>query len=213
MSIVVHHLEYSRSTRVLWLLEELGIDYEMKRYQRDPVTSRSPAALGEAHPLAKAPTVEVDGHAMVESGAILEYLIEAHGDGRMSVPAGSPDRAAYLEWLHFAEGTMAMPVILTLLGPRFGGLGDILGGFLGGEVNKLLDYADTHMQSRSFVVGDAMTGADINLAYLLEVSNAGGLLESRPTLKAYLDTLMARPAYKKAIELGGPVVMAGMGKR
>jgi glutathione S-transferase len=203
--IKLHHLRFSRSTRIIWLLEELGIDYEIEMHDRHPETGRSQDDLAAIHPLSKAPTVEIDGHVMVESSAIIEYIVEKYGDGKL-LPPSSDDRAPYLEWLHFAEGTMGMSVILTLLAPRFGGLGDILGGFIGGEVNKLLDYCDTHMQGREFLVADTFTGADINLEYLLELSNVAGLLNGRPAAKAYLDRLMARPAYKKAIEIGGPLV-------
>ncbi len=206
MTIILHHLRYSRSTRIIWLLEEMGIAYELVQHDRNPKTNRAQNDLAAIHPLSKAPTVIVDGKTMVESGAIIEYLIEKHGDGDLAPRPSNEHRADYLEWLHFAEGTMAMPIILTLLAPRFGGLGDILGGFLGAEVTKLLDYADRHMEDRDFVVGDGFTGADINLAYIVEVSNAGRLLETRPNLKAYLDRMQAREMYKKAIEIGGPVI-------
>lgn len=203
--IKLHHLRFSRSTRIIWLLEELGISYDLVEHHRHPETNRSQEDLFAIHPLGKAPTVEIDGHVMFESGAIIEYIIETRGDGELA-PASNADRAPYLEWLQLAEGTLAMPILLTLLGPRFGGLGDVLGGFVAGEVEKLLDYIDAHLEGRNFVVGDTMTGADINLEYLLELSNLVGLLDERPNAKAYLERLMARPAYKKAIEIGGPLV-------
>ncbi len=203
--IKLHHLRFSRSTRIIWLLEELGVDYEIEMHDRNPETNRSQEDMFAIHPLGKAPTVEVDGHVMVESSAIIEYLIEKHGEGRLG-PSAAEDRAPYLEWLHFAEGTMAMPILLTSLGPRFGGLGDILGGFIGAEVTKLLDYVDAHMEGPQFIVGDSLTGADINLEYLLELSNMAGLLNERPHAKAYLERLMDMDGYKKAIEIGGPLV-------
>ncbi|WP_373486926.1 glutathione S-transferase family protein [Blastomonas sp.] len=209
MSITLHHLEYSRSTRIIWLLEELGTPYELVRHARDAKTFRAPPELKAVHPLSKAPTVVIDDHVMVESGAIIEYLIERFGGGKLA-PADAADRPAYLEWLHFAEGTMAMPIILNALGPRFGGLGDMLGGFIGAEVVKLLDHTDAAVNGRTFLVGDSLTGADVNLSYLLEVVDAGKLLESRPALAAYLAGLRARPAYAKALELGGPMVFTGM---
>jgi|JI8StandDraft_2_1071088.scaffolds.fasta_scaffold20084_3 glutathione S-transferase len=209
MSIVLHHLEYSRSTRVIWLLEEMGTPYEMVRHQRDPQTFRAPPALGEVHPLAKAPTVIVDGHVMVESGAIIEYLIERFGSETLA-PSNAKDRPAYLEWLHFAEGTMSSPIIFTALGPRFGGLGPMLGGFMGAEVTKLLDHAEKAVTGREFLIGDRLSGADINLAYLLEVATASKQIGDRPNLIAYLDRLRDRPAYKKSIELGGPMIFAAI---
>ncbi len=205
MTIRLHHLEYSRSTRIIWLLEELGAPYELLRYARDARTRRSPPELGAVHPLGKAPAVEIDGRIMVESGAIIDYIIETRGGGRLAPAPGSADRAAYLEWLHFAEGTLAMPMILSAIAPAFGGLGDRLGGFVTGEVKTLLDYAQGHMQGRRFLIGEDLTGADINMAYLLEHADNLGELEARPALAAYLATLRARPAYAKSIELGGPM--------
>ncbi|WAC22121.1 glutathione S-transferase family protein [Blastomonas sp. SL216] len=209
MSIVLHHLEYSRSTRVIWLLEEMGTPYEMVRHQRDPQTFRAPPALGEVHPLAKAPTVVVDGHVMVESGAIIEYLIERFGSETLA-PSNAKDRPAYLEWLHFAEGTMSSPIIFTALGPRFGGLGPMLGGFMGAEVTKLLDHVERAVTGHDYLVGDRLSGADINMAYLLEVATASKQIGDRPNLIAYLDRLRDRPAYKKSIELGGPMIFAAI---
>lgn len=205
MSIKLHHLEYSRSTRIIWLLEEMGTPYEMVRYSRDAQTFRAPPELKDAHPLSKAPTVEIDGHVMVESGAIIEYLIERFGSDTLA-PANAKDRPAYLEWLHFAEGTMSMPIILTALGPRFGGLGPMLGGFLGAEVTKLMDHVNTAVNGHEFLVGDRLSGADINMAYLLEVADAARMLEGRGAASDYLNRLRARPAYAKSIELGGPMI-------
>ncbi|MBA4779461.1 MAG: hypothetical protein A2792_03870 [Sphingomonadales bacterium RIFCSPHIGHO2_01_FULL_65_20] len=209
MSIVLHHLEYSRSTRVIWLLEEMGTPYEMVRHQRDPQTFRAPPGLAEVHPLSKAPTVIVDGHVMVESGAIIEYLIERFGSETLA-PANAKDRPAYLEWLHFAEGTMASPVIFSALAPRFGGLGPMLGGFMGAEVTKLLDHVERAVTGHDYLVGDRLSGADINMAYLLEVATASKQIGDRPNLIAYLERLRARPAYQKSIEIGGPMIFAAI---
>lgn len=209
MSIVLHHLEYSRSTRIIWLLEEMGTPYEMVRYARDPVTFRAPPELAAAHPLSKAPTVVIDDHVMVESGAIIEYLIERFGSDLLA-PANAKDRPAYLEWLHFAEGTMAQPIILTALGPRFGGLGPMLGGFLGAEVTKLLDHVNAAVTGRDFLVGNRLSGADINMAYLLEVASAAKMLDGRAEASAYLQRLRERPAYIRSIELGGPMIFAAI---
>ncbi len=209
MSIVLHHLEYSRSTRVIWLLEEMGTPYEMVRHQRDPQTFRAPPQLAEVHPLSKAPTVIVDGHVMVESGAIIEYLIERFGSETLA-PANAKDRPAYLEWLHFAEGTMASPIIFSALAPRFGGLGPMLGGFMGAEVTKLLDHVERAVTGHDYLVGDRLSGADINMAYLLEVATASKQIGDRPNLIAYLERLRARPAYQKSIEIGGPMIFAAI---
>ncbi len=191
-------------------MEELGADYKIVEHHRHEQTNRSQEDMFALHPIAKAPAIEVDGRIMIESGAIIEYLCEIN-DGKLAINAGEKDRSAYLEWLHFAEGTVAMPMLMTLLGPRFGGLENlpIMKGFIEGEVGKLLDYIDGHMEGREFLVGDSITGADINMEYLLELGNLVGLLNERPNAKAYLARLMARDAYKKAIEIGGPLTPAG----
>ena len=206
--IKLHHLGYSRSSRIIWLCEEGGIEYEMKMYHRDPKTRRSPPELGEVHRLAKAPTVEVDGHVMVESGAIIEYLIERHSDGALGVAVDHPERARYLEWLHFAEGTMGMSFIITGIAPMLGGLPDVMAGFLNAEVAKLLDHLEVELEGRDFIVADKFTGADINLHYMLEGRAALGQLDGRPNCARYFETLVARPGYQKTVELGGPVLMA-----
>jgi len=205
--IKLHHLDYSRSSRIIWLCEEAGIEYEMITYLRDPVTRRSPPELADAHRLAKAPTVEVDGVTMVESGAIIEYLIEQHSDGALGVAPGDPDRAKYLEWLHFAEGTMGMSFIITGIAPMLGGLPDVLNGFLQAEVTKLLDHLEIELEGEDFLVAEKFTGADINLHYLLEGRSAMGQLDSYPNCQRYFDTLVARPGYQRTVELGGPVLL------
>ena len=205
--IKLHHLGYSRSSRIIWLCEEGNIPYEMEMYHRDPNTRRSPPELGEVHRLAKAPVVEVDGHKMVESAAIIEYLVEKHSDGALGVAADHPERAKYLEWLHFAEGTMGMSFIITGIAPMLGGLPDVMAGFLNAEVEKLLDHLEIELEGKDFLVADKFTGADINLHYMLEGRSALGHLENRPNCKRYFDALVARPGYQKTVELGGPVLL------
>ncbi len=179
----------------------------MEMYHRDPTTRRSPPELGEVHRLAKAPVVEVDGHKMVESSAIIEYLIEKHSDGALGVAADHPERAKYLEWLHFAEGTMGMSFIITGIAPMLGGLQEPLNGFMQAEVTKLLEHLEAELEGKDFLVADKFTGADINLHYMLEGRSALGQLESYPNCKRYFEALVARPGYQKTVELGGPVLM------
>jgi glutathione S-transferase len=205
MTICVHHLKVSRSTRIIWLLEELGLPYELVQHTRDSETFRSPPSLYEVHPLGKAPAVEIDGRVMVESSAIIEYIVDRHGGGKL-LPADS-GRAEYLEWLHFAEGTLGMPLLMRLLGPRLG-LGEAALGFMDAELVKQLDWIEQSLGGRSFLCGEIFTGADINLEYLLEHAELLGLLSARPNLARYLAALKARPAYVKAIELGGPITFA-----
>ena len=207
MTIKLHHLNFSRSSRIIWLCEEGNIPYEMISYQRDAQTMRSPPELGEVHRLAKAPTVEVDGHVMVESAAIIEYLVEKHSDGALGVAPDHPERAKYLEWLHFAEGTMGMSFIITGIAPMLGGLQEPLNGFLQAEVDKLLDHLEAELEGKEFLVADKFTGADINLHYMLEGRAMAGQLDNRPNCKNYFERLCARDGYKKTVELGGPILL------
>jgi glutathione S-transferase len=204
MTIRVHHLKISRSTRIIWLLEELGLPYELVEHTRDPATFRSPPSLYEVHPLGKAPAVEIDGRVMVESSAIIEYIVDQRGAGQLLPPASG--RAEYLEWLHFAEGTLGMPMLMRLLGPRLG-LGEAALGFMDAELAKQLGWIEAQLEGRSFLCGETFTGADINLEYLLEHAETLKLLEGRPNLTRYLAALKARPAYVKAIALGGPITL------
>lgn len=203
MTIRVHHLQISRSTRIIWLMEELGLPYDLVQHTRG-TDFRSPPSLYDVHPLGKAPAVEVDGRTMVESSAIIEYFVDRHGGGKL-LPAADA-RAEYLEWLHFAEGTLGMPMLMRLLGPRLG-LPDAALGFMDAELKKQLDWIEAQLEGRSFLCGETFTGADINLEYLLEHAESLDLLIARPNLSRYLAALKARPAYLKAITLGGPITM------
>ncbi|MBN8502552.1 MAG: glutathione S-transferase family protein [Sphingomonadales bacterium] len=203
MTIRVHHLKISRSTRIIWLMEELGLPYDLVQHTRG-ADFRSPPSLYDVHPLGKAPAVEVDGRVMVESSAIIEYIVDRHGGGGLLPPDSG--RAEYIEWLHFAEGTLGMPMLMRLLGPRLG-LPDAALGFMDAELKKQMDWIEAQLDGKAFLCGDAFTGADINLEYLLEHAEQLGLLASRPNLTRYLADLQARPAYRKAIEIGGPVTL------
>jgi glutathione S-transferase len=203
MTIRVHHLKISRSTRIIWLLEELGLPYELVEHTRG-ADFRSPPSLYEVHPLGKAPAVEIDGRVMVESSAIIEYIVDQRGGGQLLPPASG--RAEYLEWLHFAEGTLGMPMLMRLLGPRLGLTEGAL-GFMDAELTKQLNWIETQLDGKSFLCGETFTGADINLEYLLEHAEGLKLLDGRPNLTRYLAALKARPAYVKAIALGGPITL------
>jgi len=203
MTIRVHHLKISRSTRIIWLLEELGLPYELVEHTRG-ADFRSPPSLYEVHPLGKAPAVEIDGRVMVESSAIIEYIVDQRGGGQLLPPASG--RAEYLEWLHFAEGTLGMPMLMRLLGPRLGLTEGAL-GFMDAELTKQLNWIEAQLGGKSFLCGETFTGADINLEYLLEHAEGLKLLNGRPNLTRYLAALKARPAYVKAIALGGPITL------
>lgn len=204
--ITVHHLRFSRSTRILWLLEELGVPYEMVAYDRDPATFRRPPALGAVHPLGKAPVIDDDGVLIAESGAIIEFVIEKYGAGRLAPLPGTADRAAYLEWLHFAEGTAMLGFIMGL----FAQGGSERGNAYAAESRSLaLAALDGALGEREFLVGDTLTGADINNYYVVAIADARGMLEGHPRLKAYHARLAGRPALQRALELGGPVTPPG----
>jgi len=203
MTIRVHHLKISRSTRIIWLMEELGLPYDLVEHTRG-ADFRSPPSLYDVHPLGKAPAVEIDGRTMVESSAIIEHIVDKYGAGQLLPPVSQ--RAEYVEWLHFAEGTLGMPMLMRLLGPRLG-LPDAALGWMDAELKKQLDWIESQLEGKAFLCGATFTGADINLEYLLEHAEVLGQLESRPNLTRYLAALKARPAYIKAIEIGGPITL------
>lgn len=200
--ITVHHLEYSRSTRVLWLLEELDEPYEMIRYQRDARTLRAPAELKAAHPLGKSPVVDVDGHMIAESGAILEFLAATCGGGRLARQVGDAEWARYLEWLHFGEGTAMMGIIPIMLSgadskspARTYGQEVVRGAM--GEIEAAL--AD----GREYLLTGGFSAADIQNAYVAAVAGQFGLLANRPAVIAWIDRCLARPGLQQAMNKGG----------
>lgn len=201
--IVLHHLNNSRSQRVLWLLEELGAPYEVKRYEREP-TRLAPASLKAVHPLGKSPVIEDGGKVIAESGAIVEYLIERYGDGRFAPARGSDDWWAYQQWLHFAEGSAMTPLLLALYLGMLGDAGAMLQPRIQEQISAHLGYIAERLGSREYLVGDELTGADIMISFVLEASKARGAFANFPTLEAYLERLQARPAYGRALEVGGP---------
>lgn len=202
--IVVHHLENSRSTRILWLLEELGVPYDMVRYPRDPVTHRRPESLKAVHPLGKAPVIEDGPVKIAESGAILEYLVARHGGGRLAPASTSPDWPAYIEWLHFAEGTaMLGPVMMMMVNRQTGP--EHAAAYAEESTGLALSYLETALEGRDYLVGDDLTAADIQMVIVAHFAQMMGLLAGRPNLRGYLERLTARPAFQRAIDKGGPI--------
>ena len=200
--IVVHHLEDSRSQRVLWLLEELGLEYEVKRYERDRKTYAAPAALRRIHPLGKSPTVEVDGLVLIETGAIVEYLT-AMANGRL-VP-GQPDILRYRQFLHYAEGSLMPPLLVLLVLKRLG----ILGRPARPTILRMLDnhfaWLDSELAGRDWFAGDSFSAADIMMSFPIEAARQrAGLAENSPHLIAWLARIHAREAYRAALARGGP---------
>ena len=204
--IVVHHLNDSRSQRVLWLLEELGAPYEIRHYARDATTRLAPPELMAIHPLGKSPVVQDDGRTLIESGAIVDYLIRRHGNGQLQPAAGSDDFEAYNQWLHYAEGSAMLPLMLKLYTSRLGDAAAPLGPRIDSELANHLGYVDRALQGREFLVGDSLTGADIQMSFVGEA--ARGLRASYPAMDAWVRRLQARPAYQRALARGGPYALA-----
>jgi glutathione S-transferase len=200
----VHHLNNSRSQRILWLLEELGTPYEIVHYKRDATTRLAPPELKAIHPLGKSPVVTDGKLTVAESGAIVEYLIRTYGKGRFAPKEGGEDFVSYLHWMHFAEGSAMLPMLLALYVGFLGDAGAPLRPRIDGEIANHLGYMEKEIGSKNFFVGNELTGADIQLSFVLEAANARRGLQSYPNLTRYLAGLHARPAYKRALDKGGP---------
>ena len=202
--IKIHHLNNSRSQRILWLLEELGLEYEIVFYERDKETRLAPESLKAVHPLGKSPVMEDGDVKIAESGAIVDYLIRTYGKDVFAPASDSADYNDYVEWLHYAEGSAMLPLLLALYVSRLGEAGAPLGPRIGSEIANHFSYMAGRLGDKPFFVGESLTGADIQLVFALEAANAGGRLGHWPNLKTYLDRMQARPAYKRGIERGGP---------
>jgi len=218
--ITVHHLNNSRSQRVLWLLEELGQPYEIIRYQRDPATMLAPASLKAVHPLGKSPVVVTDeGLTLAESGAIIETLAERYGPGKLAPVPGTPEAVRYRYWLHYAEGSVMPPLLLKLVFDRIekspvpffakpivkGIAAKTKAAFIAPQLRTHLDFMEGELGKSLWFAGEAFTAADIQMSFAVEAAQArGGLDASRPRLMAYLQRIHARPAYQRALERGGP---------
>jgi glutathione S-transferase len=216
--ITVHHLNNSRSQRVLWLLEELGIPYEIKRYQRDPKTMLAPPELTQVHPLGKSPVITDGDLVLAESGAILEYLVDRHGQGRLKPAAGTPEALRYTYWMHFAEGTAMPPLLMKLVFDTIEKKAPLLvrpiAGAIAGKAKAMivnpnlkrhLAFMESELGRSDWFAGREFTAADIQMSFPLEASAARAGLDARyPKLSAFLERIHARPAYKKALAQGGP---------
>ena len=218
--ITVHHLENSRSQRVLWLLEELGLRYKVQRYARNPKTMLAPPELAQVHPLGKSPVITDGRTTVAESGAIVEYLIDRHGQGRLRPAQGTPEQLRYTYWLHFAEGSLMPPLLLKLVfdklreapvpffvKPVVRGIADkVTSAFIGPNLKRLLSFMEVELADRPWFAGDAFSAADIQMSYPLEAAAERAGLDARlhPRLTDWLSRIHARPAYIKALEVGGP---------
>ena len=202
--LVVHHLNNSRSQRVLWLLEELGVDYEIRSYQRDAETNLAPPELLEVHPLGKSPVITDAGYTIIESGAIIDYIVRHYGDGRLAPPPGTPAHEDYLQWMHYAEGSAALPLMLKLYTSRLPDGGEALQPRINSELDNHLGFMDRAISERDWFVEDSFTAADIQLSFVPQIAQLLYTLEPFPNLADFLERIHAREAYKRAIARVGP---------
>jgi glutathione S-transferase len=217
--IIVHHLNNSRSQRILWLLEELGLPYEIKPYQRDAQTRLAPPELKQVHPLGKSPVITDGGQTLAESGAIIEYLAGKYGAGRLAPAEGTPERLRYLYWMHYAEGSLMPPLLLKLVFDRLARdpmpmfirpiariiAGKVRASFVEPQIVRHLDYMEEELGKHLWFAGGEFTAADIQMSFPLEGAAArGGLNAGRPRLWSFLQRIHERPAYQRALDKGGP---------
>jgi glutathione S-transferase len=202
--IEVHHLENSRSQRVLWLLEELGIPYEVVVYKRDPVTNFAPDTLRAIHPLGKSPMIRDGSRVVIESGAILEYLVRTYGDGRLAPKESDPDYWRYVQLLHYAEGSGMLPFMLRLYAGRVGDAAAPVLPRILSQIELHLGFLEGELVGRDWFVGDSLTAADVNLSFVFQIARRLHGLDKYPGLVRFLERVEARPAWKRALERGGP---------
>ena len=203
MSLIVHHLNNSRSQRVLWALEELGLPYAIKHYQRDAVTNLAPPELKAVHPLGKSPLLEDGGVVIEESGAIIQHLLDTYGKGRFQPAPGTPEALRHLQWMHFAEGSAMTPILLQLYTSRLGDAAAPLTPRISEQLASHFAYLESELRPSGHFVGDDLTGADMMLSFPAEIAVMQGQGESYPKLAAFVAALHARPAWKVAREKGG----------
>jgi glutathione S-transferase len=216
--LTVHHLNNSRSQRVLWLLEELGVPYEIKRYERDPKTMLAPPELRAVHPLGKSPVITDNGPTVAESGAIIEYLIDRYGEGRFVPVAGTPERLRYTYWLHYAEGSAMPPLLLKLVALRIASApmpffakpiarkisSTLQSSFVDPQLKLHLGYINSELGATGWFAGNDFTAADVQMSFPLEAATArGGMAGQIPAIDSFLKRIHARPAYQRALERGG----------
>lgn len=217
--ITVHHLNNSRSQRVLWLLEELGLEYEVVRHERDARTMLAPPALRKVHPLGKSPVITEDDVTIAESGAIVEYLVDRHGSGKLKPKSGTAEQLRYTYWLHYAEGSAMPPLLMSLVFARIpkqpmpfivrpvarGIASKVLSNFIEPQLKQHRDYLESELKDRDWFAGDKFSAADIQMSFPVEAFAArGGLGGKHPRLNKWLERIHARPAYQRALERGGP---------
>ena len=219
--LTVHHLNNSRSQRVIWLLEEVGAPYEIKHYQRDAKTMLAPPELRDVHPLGKSPVITDGGDTVAETGAIVEYILDKYGQGRLTPPAGTPEKLRFTFWMHFAEGSAMPPLVMTLvfgeLPKRMPALLRPVGrmiaktaqqGYLRPTIDAQLDLMEAELSRSAYFAGPDLTAADIMMSFPVEAAASRASLGTRAKLAAWLQSIHARPAYQRALQQGGPYAYA-----
>lgn len=222
--LTLHHLENSRSQRILWLLEELGIEYKVKKYKRDKETQLAPPEMVKVHPLGKSPVVTDDELTVAESGAIIEYLLGNYGDGNLVPAEGTPERLAYTYWMHYAEGSLMPFMVLSLIMNKIetapmpffirpvakGIVGKVKSGYLDTNVQRNLEFLESTLENSSWFCGEEFTAADIQMSFPVEAAEVRANLDSNyPQLAGYLARIRQRPAYQAALKKGGPYQLMG----
>jgi glutathione S-transferase len=201
--ITVHHLNNSRSQRVLWLLEELKLEYEIKHYNRDPKTGRAPLSLKSVHPLGRSPVITYRGKTIAETGAIIEYVIREHGEGRLIPEVGTDDYDNYIHFLHFGEGSAMLPQLLALYTSFLGEASAPLQPIINEEMKKNFDYIEYHLTGHDHFAGNKLSGADIQMVFPLEAAKTHGRLLGYDACIEFVERMHKRPAYIRALERGG----------
>lgn len=221
--VIVHHLNNSRSQRVIWLLEELGIEYEIRKYERDKTTMLAPPELRTVHPLGKSPVITDGDVTVAETGAIVEYLLDTYGGGRLRPARGTAEGRQFTYWLHYAEGSIMPLMVMTLIFRRVESapmpffvkpiaraiVGKVRNGYLDPNIKTHLDYMEVEIGSTGWFAGDNFSAADIQMSFPVEACKARGALDGRPMLAAFLDRIHARPAYQRALTRGGKFELLG----
>lgn len=199
--ITLHHLNKSRSKRIIWLLEELGQPYEIKSYQRDSHTFLAPAALKNIHPLGKSPVIEIDGKVIAESGAITEYLIAQYAAETLAPAPDSQDYVDYLQWLHFAESSAMLPLLLRMFVQKDGCKTNFLEGYAAQELNKIASFINDSLQNKQYFVAEKLSGADIMMSFVVELFALNGDLAHYPHIASYAARLSQHPLWIKACNI------------
>ncbi len=208
MTLKIHHLNNSRSQRILWLLEELGVAYEIVHHQRDAATNLAPPSLLAVHPLGKSPVIDDDNFVVAESAAIVEYLCERHGGAHLVPARGTESHVRYLQWLHFAEGSAMTPILLRLYTARLGDAAVPLHPRINQQLESHFQYMEDSIEPSGFFVGGGLTGADIMLIFPAEIAVAQGFDAKMPKLTAFVKMVHAMPGYQAALKKGGAYAYA-----